>query len=243
MKLPCRSSRLRAVIFDLDGVLVDSEPLHARTWLEVLRPFGFEADQRWFDRWIGIPDENLAVHLAEQKIIAVSAAEILRRKRRAFQQAVRAGELPLFAGVRRGLEDLFAAGVALAVASNSRGALVRAVLRAVGIIAFFSAIVGVDEVRCGKPAPDIFCEAARRLGIPAGECAAVEDSPAGIAAALAANCRVYGVATTHAEERLAQAHVVVTDTAAAIARLLADYALFAAPERAGKKAAKSRAGR
>jgi len=235
MKSAIDSLHLAGVIFDLDGVLVDSEPLHARTWIEVLRPCGYNVDERWFDQWIGISDEDLAEHLAAGKFIAVAAEEILRRKRRAFQEAVSAGHLPAFAGVRRGLERLSAAGIPMAVASNSRTETVAHALAVTGLAPFFAAVVGVDQVKRGKPAPDAFCEAARQLGVAACDCAAVEDSPPGVAAAVAAKCRVYAVTTTHPPERLEQAHKVLSSTDEAIGLILDDYAISSTPTAARGK--------
>jgi HAD superfamily hydrolase (TIGR01509 family) len=206
------TGRISAAVFDCDGVLVDSESLHARMWIEALAPLGLRLDERWFDPWIGLSEGEMAGHLRGSMGVDLPAEEIVGRKRRAYREAVEAGRLRAFPGIGEGLERLRRRGLALAVASNGFADVVRLSLERCGLAPWFSRVVGVDEVANGKPAPDIYLEAARRLGTPPGECVVVEDSPAGIRAARAAGCRVLAVANTHRPEALGGADAVYGTT-------------------------------
>lgn len=207
---------IAAAVFDCDGVLVDSEPLHAETWVEVLSRLGIRLDRRWFDRWIGVPDSDLAGYLSAEMGLALPPEEIVGRKRDAYRAAVEAGRLRAFPGVEEGVDRLRSRGIRLAVASNGRSEAVRQSLRRCGLLDRFPCLVGVEEVENGKPAPDLYLEAARRLGTPPGMCVVVEDSPAGVRAARAAGCRVLAVATSLGAGAVAEAEAVFPSTAEAI---------------------------
>jgi HAD superfamily hydrolase (TIGR01509 family) len=207
---------MAAAVFDCDGVLVDSESLHARMWIEALAPLGLHLDERWFDPWIGLSEGEMAGHLRDSMGVDLPKEEIVDRKRRTYRAAVEAGRLRAFPGIGEGLERLRRRGIALAVASNGFADVVRLSLRCCGLDPWFSQVVGVDEVANGKPAPDIYIEATRRLGTPPGDCVVVEDSPAGIQAARAAGCRVLAVANTHRREALKGADTVYDNTVEAL---------------------------
>jgi len=210
----------RALLLDCDGVLLDSEPLHAATWAEVLRPLGLDLELSWFNPWIGISDELLAEHLHREHSLP-PPGELLARKRLAYDTAVRAGRLPAFPGVRAALERLRAAGVPCAAVTNSRTASTRLGLETAELWGFLDALVAVDQVARGKPEPDLYLEGARRLATPPADCAALEDSPTGLQAALSAGCVAYGVLTTHRADALAKAAKLFAGPAEALAFLLA----------------------
>lgn len=198
----------RAVIFDMDGVLVDSEPLHEQAFLAVLEELGYGGRHGLrFADYIGRPDDTawrdfIARHRPPQTL-----AELMRLKREKTIRWLRERQ-PVFPEVERLLEKLYGRW-RLAVASGSEPAVVQTVLELRGLGRFFDVVLANDAVARGKPAPDIFLEAARRLEVPPAACWVIEDSKPGIEAARAAGMRVIALARTHPVGTLVEAaHVV-----------------------------------
>ena len=201
---------IEAVVFDLDGVLIQSEEV----WDEVREAFVRERGGRYdaevqrammgmssteWSRYLhetaGVPDEPDAIN-----------AEVVRRMLASYES-----HLPLIDGAVDTVRRL-GREFTLGVASSSNRPLIDAVLRVAGIADCFSATVSSEEVARGKPAPDVYLEAARRLGIAPERCAAVEDSHGGIRSAKAAGMRVVAIPNpTYPpdEESLAQADIVL----------------------------------
>jgi HAD superfamily hydrolase (TIGR01509 family) len=182
---------IAAVIFDLDGLLIDSE----RAWDRVRRAYVEERGGRWRDsatrdmmgmssvEWSRYVHEELGVDLPPERIseeVADRVAELYER------------ELPLLPGAVEAVERI-AERWPLGLASSSNRELIDRVLELAGIASRFQATVSSEEVVRGKPAPDVYLEAARRLEAPPGECAAIEDSHNGILSAADAGMRVIAI--------------------------------------------------
>ena len=182
---------IEAVIFDLDGVLVDSE----HVWDEVREELARERGGRWHDRaqadMMGMSSVEWSRYMHEVIGLAEPAeeidAEVVRR-----MQARYAEELPLVEGGVEAVRRL-AADFRLGLASSSNRPIIDAVLTAAGVGELFEATVSSEEVERGKPAPDVYLEAARLLGVPPAQCAAIEDSANGIRSASAAGMRVIAI--------------------------------------------------
>jgi HAD superfamily hydrolase (TIGR01509 family) len=205
---------IEAVVFDLDGVLIQSEEV----WDDVRERFTRERGGRYDDgiqrammgmsstEWsrylhetAGVPDEPAAIN-----------DEVVRRMLAAYHE-----RLPLIDGAHDAVRRL-AGAFTLAVASSSNRPLIDAVLREAGLEELFAATVSSEEVARGKPAPDVYLEAARRLRVDPARCAAIEDSHGGIRSAKAAGMRVLAIPNpTYPpdEEALAQADVVLRSLA------------------------------
>lgn len=185
------SPTIEAVVFDLDGVLLDSEHI----WDEVREELARERGGRWHERaqadMMGMSSTEWSRYLHD--VIGLSdspeeiSAEVVRRMRARYEDG-----LPLVDGAVAAVERL-AGAFRLALASSSNRPLIDLVLERSGLAALFEATVSSEEVARGKPAPDVFLEAARRLGVPPERCAAVEDSANGIRAAHAAGMRVVAI--------------------------------------------------
>ncbi len=204
------STAITAVVFDMDGVLVDSEQL----WDEVREDLARERGGRWHDGaqadMMGMSSPEWSRYMHD--VIGLSEspdeinAEVVRRLLERYRES-----LPLVAGAVEAVERL-AARWPLAVASSSNREVIDAVLDAAGIAGRFAATVSSEEVASGKPAPDVYLEAARRLGVEAKGCAAVEDSRNGIRSAHAAGMRVIAIPNEHyppSDDALAVADVVL----------------------------------
>ncbi len=197
-----------AIIFDMDGVIVDSEPQHERAFLEVMRELGYARTHgvRWSD-YIGRSDQQLWVDFVAKHKPRQAAGELLAMKRARLLELIRR-ERPLFAGLP-GLIERLAARYPLAIASGSERPIVEEVLTLGGLGRFFRVVVTDTEVPRGKPAPDIFLRAAELLQAAPPRCCVIEDSKPGIAAGLAAGMQVVAITNTHPAEQLRQANCVV----------------------------------
>ncbi|MBI4603602.1 MAG: HAD family phosphatase [Planctomycetes bacterium] len=209
----------RAIIFDFDGVLADTEPLHSETFRRVLAEEGIHlTDREHTERFIGINDRagfEKAFAEAGRELLPDALEGLLARKSAYY--SARVAEVPLFPGVLELVQEL-SSSCLLAIASGGREVEIDAVLARHRIGPRFQAIVSADRVARSKPAPDVFLEAVARLRacvpgaapelVPAA-CVAVEDSATGIEAALAAGLRCVAVAHSFPAERLRRAHRVV----------------------------------
>jgi beta-phosphoglucomutase len=196
---------LRAVIFDFDGVLVDSEPLHYQAFQEVLAPLGLSYSyERYVEHYIGFDDRDgfrEAFGEAHLPLEAERLAQLLRAKARAFQRIVSRGVRP-FPGALALVRDLSAHGVPLAIASGALRQEIAWILQALGIEQAFAIIVAADDVQQSKPHPETYQMALRNLqtafesaNIRSQNCLAIEDTANGILAARNAGLRC--VAVTH----------------------------------------------
>jgi len=184
-------SEVQAVVFDLDGVIVDSE----HVWDEVREALARERGGRWHERaqadMMGMSSTEWSRYMHDVIGLAESPeeinAEVVRRMLDRYSD-----ELPLVPGAAEAVRRLTPV-FRLAVASSSNRPLIDAVLSAAGLARLFEATVSSEEVPRGKPAPDVYFEAARRLGVTPARCAAVEDSGNGIRAAHAAGMRVLAI--------------------------------------------------
>lgn len=207
-----------AVIFDMDGVIVDSEPRHERAYLEVVRELGYgETHGLRFADYVGRTDKELWKDFIKLHQPGLTLEQLLALKRQRTISILRS-EQPLFEGLPELLEQL-APHYKLGLASGSERPIIEEVLRIDRLGRYFQAVVSSSEVQHGKPAPDIFLRTAELLGVPPRSCSVIEDSKPGIAAGLAAGMTVIGISNTHPAAELTQATHVV-GTYAEIAQLL-----------------------
>jgi len=198
---------VKAVIFDMDGVIVDSEPRHERAFVEVAREIGYESIGLKFADYIGRSDNELWIDFVAKHKPKQSMDELLAMKRRRVIEIIRA-EQPLFNGLVPLVRRL-AQCHRLAVASGSERAVIEEVLNLEALHQFFPVVVSGSEVSRGKPAPDIFLRTAELLGVFPKDCCVIEDSKPGVAAAIAAGMKVIAITNTHPAEELHHAtHVV-----------------------------------
>jgi len=208
----------RAVIFDMDGVIVNSEPHHERAFHEVLHELGYpNFGGLTFADYVGRSDHDLLVDFISRHQPRESLQELLARKRDRVLGMLREAQ-PIFSGLPELVEAL-ARRHPLAVASGSEHLVIQTVLSLRRLQPFFSAIVSATDVKRGKPAPDIFLRTAELLGVPPETCVVIEDSKPGVKAALAAGMQVVAITNTHGADDLRQA-THVTDSYAEIGRLL-----------------------
>jgi HAD superfamily hydrolase (TIGR01509 family) len=186
-----RSRAIEAVVFDLDGVILASEEVWDEVREVYVRERGGRYDEQAQRDMMGMSSHEWSRYIHESLGVPDAPHEINREVVRRMSARYRE-RLPLIPGAREAVERL-AGRFELAVASSSNRELIDAVLELGGLASFFGATVSSEEVARGKPAPDVYLEAARRLGVVPERCAAVEDSHNGIRSAKAGGMRVLAI--------------------------------------------------
>lgn len=183
-----------AVLFDMDGLMVDTEPLARRAWEQVAAGYGATISDDLFNRMLGRRTaESAALVLAEHPL-PLTQADLIDRKTAAYL-ALLDGGVPAMPGLMALLDLLDVLAIPWAVATSTPRRVAEIVLGKLGVTSRYRALACGDEVHHGKPAPDIFLLAAQRLGVSPAACLALEDSATGCAAAAAAGMRVVAVPT------------------------------------------------
>lgn len=213
-------SAIDAVVFDMDGVLVDSERPSLALLQQLLAEAGVERDVDALRHVCGRPTPYMRSFLLETLGGDAEAVSAFEQRYAAGKVAqLEAGAVRAFAGVHDLLAELARRGVARAVATSTRAELAQRRLRHFALDGAFDAIVTGDQVEHGKPAPDIFLRAAERLAVAPERCLVVEDSLVGVSAGRAAGMRVAALSTTFPASALAEADVVLRDAAHLLERL------------------------
>ncbi|WP_327033571.1 HAD-IA family hydrolase [Micromonospora ureilytica] len=183
MSLPLPPGPFAAYLFDCDGTIVDSMPLHYLAWQQALQEWGCEFPEDLFYAWGGRPTADVIVALNEQQGLAMPVATVVER-RESYYQAL----LPQLAAVPEVLAHIHDAHrrVPFAVVSGSTRASVTASLDALGLLDRFDVLVCADDYTRAKPDPQAFLLAAEQLGVPPESCLVFEDTDLGIQAATAA---------------------------------------------------------
>lgn len=181
-----QKGKIKAALFDMDGLLLDTERMSLQAWEEAAQNLGMSVDQSVFVNLIGFRWEDCLHKLTEQLGESDQLAQLAWQAQAIYQQKVQNDTIPLKAGVLDLLKHLQQQELPLAVATSTRREVAEYKLERTGLRSYFSAVAGGNEVERGKPAPDLYQLAAGRLDIAPGECMAFEDSGPGIRAAYAA---------------------------------------------------------
>ena len=185
---------IRAIIFDFDGVIIDTETPDFETWRELYQEHGLDLTPDLWVRRVGAAADNLhfdPAHYYQQVSGSMLQADALVRQRQRYLD--RCETLPLLPGVLELIHYARDHQLKLAIASNSYREWVEKYANLVGVRSYFECVCTLSDVEHGKPAPDLYLCAAACLGVPVEECFAIEDSPTGMQAALSAGIRVVGV--------------------------------------------------
>lgn len=192
MRLSVPEHPFKAYIFDCDGTIADTMPLHFRAWTRAMEENGGQFPEDLFYSWGGTPTTVIVEQLNEKFGTRMDPEEVCRVKEIYFTDLI--PEVlpvePVVALVRQ-----FHGTAPMAVASGGHREIVVKTLEALGLLALFETVVAMEDVERGKPAPDPFLEAARRLGVEPESCLVFEDSPIGIEAAKAAGMKYVFVPT------------------------------------------------
>jgi HAD superfamily hydrolase (TIGR01509 family) len=192
---------IEAVIFDFDGTLVDSEPNFALSDVAMVRRFGGSLTVSEHHEFIGVGAERFISAMKERFGLSASREEMRRVQEEEYLKLALTGTV-VFPEMMRLLTALDKRKVPLAIASGTSGELLERLSVSTGIRRYFRVVLSSEEVKRGKPAPDVFLEAARRLGVTPERCLVLEDSIAGCEAALAAGMALIALPGQYQQDRL-----------------------------------------
>ncbi len=200
-----------AFLFDLDGVVVDSNGRHVDSWKEVARRHGFDCPDPDHIGKCGLRTGAVIRDLLRWPVSEEESDRIGAEKEAIYREWIRQDGIQPIPGVRAFLEQVQTLGIRCAVGSSAPRENVDLCLQSLRLESVFSATVSGADVRRGKPAPDIFLKAAEKIGMPPRHCLVFEDAPAGIAAAHAAGMKAVALLTSHPREEVAAADFIVPD--------------------------------
>ena len=216
--------RSALVIFDMDGVLLDSEPVHIRLERDIFDGLGLRITDTELNGYVGMAPHTMWTLIKERHGLQREVGELV-----AAETAVKVREfgkmtLQAIHGVEALIRELVAAGHGLAIASSSSTLLIDTVTRKLGLRQYFTHRISAEEVARGKPQPDIFLEAAERSARRPGECVVIEDSANGVRAARAAGMACVGFVNRNSgNQDLRAADLLVEDFSEASARRILDF--------------------
>jgi HAD superfamily hydrolase (TIGR01509 family) len=210
---------LRAVIFDFNGIIVDDEPIHLALFRRVLNEEDISlTEEEYYARYLGLDDRgafSTAFRESGRRLTKQKLAELVDRKALYYREMIR-NKMRLFPGVKA-LVPTLASELPLAIASGALRDEIGTILLSIGLRDYFRVIVSAEDVKSGKPEPEIFLKALERLNaqygggchIAASECVVVEDSKEGIRGARRAGMKCLAVTNSHPAEQLTEASAVV----------------------------------
>ncbi len=197
----------KAVLWDLDGVLVDSAPFHFQAWQELFQSVGKGFADADFRRTFGLRNDAILTDILGE-LASAEVERLAQRKEGLYRDKV-AGRVAAIPGAIDLLRRLQQRGRKIAIVSSTPRENVRVVLRSLGLEGVFETVVAEEDAPKGKPDPQGFLVAAEKLGVAAAECVVIEDAPGGVEAAKRAGMRCIGVTTSRPREALAGADLVV----------------------------------
>lgn len=183
---------MKAVIFDMDGVIIDSEPIHFEVDMQTMRDLGFNISSEELEKYVGTTNEYMFTDLKNRYNINQSIEEIINYKVEIAKNKVIESDLEPIEGIKELLLDLKNKNISTAIASSSPRNFIDVVVSKFNLRDYFNFIVSGEEVDNGKPAPDIYIETAKKLGLHPEECTVIEDSRNGVLAAKAAGMKCIG---------------------------------------------------
>jgi beta-phosphoglucomutase len=191
---------IKAVIFDMDGVIVDSEPLHYEAHNKLLASYGHSLGSDEIKKYAGLPSRVLYAQLKEKLNLPYDVDTLVMKKRELFL-LLAAEKVALMPHAGELISFLKASGFKVAIASSGYRNQIHLMLNKFGLLNKFETIVAIDDVKNAKPHPETYLEALRRLGLKTSECIAIEDSDKGIASAKGAGIRVIAVPNKYTEHQ------------------------------------------
>jgi HAD superfamily hydrolase (TIGR01509 family) len=191
-----------AIIFDMDGVLVDSNPFHLRKWMDLFQAHGIPYNEEELPKIIlGPPNEVIFRRYLGEDLTREQLAQLGEELEANFRREI-GPHTRAFPGVRRFIEECHARGIAMAVASAAIAKNVNFLIAALGLRDYFREVLAVDEISHPKPDPEIYLKTAGKLGVNPAACAVFEDSFVGIEAAKRAGMKCVAIASTFSVEDL-----------------------------------------
>jgi beta-phosphoglucomutase family hydrolase len=206
--MPAGEERMtKAVLWDLDGVLVDTAPFHLQAWQELFQSLGKGFAEADFRRGFGLRNDAILGDILGE-LTPTEIERLAQKKEELYRQKIE-GKVTAIPGAMGLLRRLQQRGRKSAIVSSTTRENVRVVLGSLGLEGAFEAVVAEEDAPKGKPDPQGFLVAAQKLGVAASECVVIEDAPGGVEAAKRAGMRCIGVTTSRPREGLSAADLVV----------------------------------
>ena len=202
------TSGRKGVIFDLDGVLIDTGQFHRQSWYDLAREEDFEMSDELFYSTFGMQNYQIIPLLVRRDLTAEDIERMSEWKERRYRELI-SGKLTLQEGARGLIDELKSNGFLLAIGTSAPQANLAFMLEHTGVDDCFDAYVTGEEVSNSKPAPDTFLKAAEKLSLAPGCCLVVEDAVQGVQAGKKAGMKVVAVCTTRQREDLEEADLIV----------------------------------
>ncbi|MBP7175178.1 MAG: HAD family hydrolase [Thermoclostridium sp.] len=202
---------IKAIIFDMDGVIIDSEPIHFESDQLTMKFFGIEVSHGELNKYVGVANPVMWAELKEKFNLSASVDELLEKQDHFKGFLFNNRKLEPIDGIRNLLAEAQKAGMKIGLASSSGRTFIEMILNRLGIIHYFEVIVSGEEVKNSKPAPDIFLKAAEFLKISPNNCLVIEDSQHGVRAAILAGMTCIGFNNPNSgTQDLSSAHTAVS---------------------------------
>ena len=202
---------IKAVIFDMDGVMVDNNPYHKKAWRTFVQNHGFDFSEEDLKQHIyGKTNRDILTFVFGPKITEEEIRQYANEKEKMYEVLYRDFIKPVN-GLVGFLDLLHSKNIPIAVATSAPPQNVKFVLTAIDVKKYFNIIVDDTEVKKGKPDPEIYLTTAKKLNINPSNCIVFEDSLSGVKSALNAGMKVVAITTTHTKEELSNANLVVDD--------------------------------
>ena len=201
-----------AVLWDMDGVIVDSGPYHFSAWKQTLDEENVPFDETDFRRTFGRRNDSIIADMMGE-VPPERAAAIAATKETRYRALIAQKGIAALPGALTWIRRLHARGIPQAIVSSAPPENIQAILQALDVGDLFQALVSGEEVHRGKPDPESFLLAAERVGLPPRHCVVIEDAPAGIEAARRAGMRCLALTTSHPAGDLSQADQIVDSMA------------------------------
>ncbi len=203
---------MKAVIFDMDGVLVDSQPYHFKADIETMSEYGVVKDQKFYEKFAGTLTSDRMRILKDLFKLDIPVEEMVKKREDMILEIMAREDIKPVSGIPEFLKSIKNRGLKTAVASSSGYDLIGLILSRLGISEYFDSITSGNDVKRGKPDPDVFLLAAERIGVNPRDCFVVEDSENGVKAAKSAGMKALGyINPTSGNQCLDMADAVTDD--------------------------------
>ncbi|MBD3197763.1 MAG: beta-phosphoglucomutase family hydrolase [Candidatus Lokiarchaeota archaeon] len=198
------------VIFDFDGVIADTGPIHYRSWKKLAEELNVEYDTEFFEETFGQQTVPIVKKMVSEEITNEKAQKLGKKKEQYYRDMLGDDIQPL-PGVKVLIKALHKLHFKLAIGSSAPRKNIDLLLKSLDLNNFFDIIIAAEDIKNGKPAPDVFLTIAKDLKLNQKNCLVIEDAPVGIKAAKIADMKTIALTTTHEEEKLKDADMVLKD--------------------------------
>lgn len=200
---------IKAFIFDMDGVIIDSEPLQLRSFNHVLQKHNITVSMPEFKKkYMGYQDIQICEKLIAYYSLPLTKEKFVSDKRATYLEILKQGDTEPISGVTEAIKEI-ASLMPVAIASSSNKTEIETITGQFGVRDLFSVLVSAGEVQNGKPAPDIYLRTAKLMNIDPNKCGVIEDTKLGVRAAKKAGMYCIGITTTHTENELQEADTII----------------------------------